>query len=256
MRAVRGRVRTSVGWVCKGAGVVALVVLIGVFLFARASEAPAAQPRDTITHADVVLDDAGLHMAPRELPAGEVELTVVDKRSQRTAFSIVSEPRTAIGLAEPGTSLVDLRWVRSYALRASTAEGPVGEASFAVVVPALAPPREGTHDVTIVAGPYGMMTPKREARREQPLLARAADASADNAPWTAVEPGRTAVTVRNTSGVPLSCAIGASEHETVADGHRFASTVVLRAGMNAGSNAELMRCRGEGLDEVFALWVA
>ncbi len=230
----------------------AVASFIALEIIGPAAPAPGAPPADTFTHVDMVVDDGGLHVQPRDVPAGEVEVTLVDNRTQKT------EALTVKGVQAPfvfsaGTQLRTLRVLRRYDLVPYSGNVQQGAPSdMQIIVPQLASPREPLHTVTLDVRPGGISTPYREARFEQPLFAFGDITPPDTRPWTTVVAGSTALVVRNKTGHSISCAVPSGDRvPVIRRNHRSTIHVVLK---NAAPNFSVVTCTSGTDAQMFDVW--
>jgi hypothetical protein len=185
---------------------VTLAAFVVIEVVNPSQSSPAAMPKDTVTHVDVRVGDARVTVTPSNVAAGQVEITVVDERTDKTPPLTVTSAPAPISLA-PGTSLWTLRVLRTYALGASAGGTHLASGSLSIVEPTLRAPREPVHQVTLDLRTDGLSTPKREARLEQPMLAYVTPAPQppDTRAWTTVAPGDTTIVIHNHASRRATC---------------------------------------------------
>jgi hypothetical protein len=239
----------------------AVAAFVALQIVGPPAPAPAALPGDTFTHVDMVVDEGGLHVTPNEVPAGQVEVSLVDNRADTRA------PLTVKGVQAPfvfdvGTQLRTLRNVRRYDLVAYAGNSQHGSSSFVqITVPRLpAPVRpDAAHVVTLDVRDDGIMTPYREARLEQPVKPFVtADPPPDSRRWTTVAPGDTKVVVRNRTSRPLVCSVSGGDHAAKVGGHRRSSlrTILTADGAPNMPGFFVVTCTAEGVSRKFDFWTA
>ncbi len=248
----RGRVFDLVAVLC-----LAVIIVVQVAARERVENAPAAVARDTFTHVDIVVDDAGLHVTPDSVASGQVEITVVDKRPTPSAALAVRADGGSLDL-DVGTQVRALRNVRRYQLRAFVGACRIGAtgAVMRVVVPMLAAPREAPHVVTVDVHDAGVSMPYREARLDQPSLAGTDRAVAESQPWTSVAAGDTSIVVRNATGQDLSCTLGSAGNGVVVDAHDNATLhAALETRTAPDSGVYAITCAGNAVTRTLGLLV-
>src|SRR4051812_12646000 len=234
--------------------VLALGAFVAIEIVGPVGPAPGASPSDTFTHVDMLVDDAGLHVAPASAAAGIVEFTVTDKRTDRSRELRVKSVPPALDLGA-GTRRHSLRVLRSYALAAYEGDTQLpGATLVSITVPELAAPREPVHRVTLDVQKDGVSTPYRDSRFEQPLHPFTDNALPDNRPWTAVAAGATQLVVRNESGDAIRCSVPGGDHvRVIRRNHRSTIRVALRAG---GANFAALTCASGTHAQQFDFWIA
>ena len=230
---------------------VIVLFLAGLVLLIARNEAPTepkARPAETFSHVDLVVDDRGVHATPKTVPAGHVEVTMTDQRSDKTHPVSVRSVPPPLGMTV-GTKLIALRIAgRGYALTADVNGEPLPEGdSVSVVVPELAAPQEPAHQVTVEVAEDGITTPAREARRGQPLLLTTENEPPMAQPWTTVVPGKTEIVVRNRTGAEQQCSVG-DESVSVDE----TATLITQLGGDDGFAT--LTCAGGGRSFSFGLW--
>ena len=230
------------------------VVALGAYAVAGpSSPGPAAQPSDTYTRVDVVLDRAGLHVNPARVPAGQVEFAFADQRTSAHAVAVVTTDPVTSSFTDGVPELVEMRQLRAYTVRVFDAgeSRPLATTSVRVVVPTLAAPREPTNQVAVEVRADGITASRRDTRLEEPQLVAATSASvADAMPWTEVTPGPVTVDVRNRTGTALSCT-AAGVAARIGSGDRAQLRVVIPP--TPGPSA--ITCNGRAVVQRLDLWV-
>jgi hypothetical protein len=245
-----------VGRIIKGVGALALAGFAFAAFTAPASGAPAREVNDTFTHVDVRVADGGLTVTPSTVPAGLVEITVIDARTDHSsALSVRSVPPPVN--AGPGTTLYTLRALRRYALAAFADNRPLssGNAGLTIVVPDVRAPREEAHVVRVDVRNDAIITPRREMKRQQPFVPFITNpVPADDQLWTKVATGETTVRVHNTTNTTQHCAVndGTARSVTV----KPHSTKVLGAALEPNDVRFLvLTCNAGGSIRQFDFWL-
>src|SRR5262249_3224733 len=152
----------------------ALVAIVGgvvaMAIFGPAPDAPAKTATDTFTHVDVAVSDHAISVTPATVPAGLVEVSVTDERSNQRTGLIVTSP---LGVLTYGRQVNAFRMPGRYTLRNGRATGVL-----TVVAPQLAAVRD-EHTLHIVIRPTDFMAPGREVRREEPTKSLESDIAQD-----------------------------------------------------------------------------
>ncbi len=159
----------------------------------------ASEPLARATHVDAIVDDVapGLHFVPSTIPAGLVDITLMDRRNPAATGAVTLQSSNAnfpINITDDcarggecidgGSGLVGIRWYRlstkvqqlgNHLISAAIVGGPpcCADATITVVAPTLAPPGEPENEVhvsvfTPIQGflqpKYQINTPDRESR--------------------------------------------------------------------------------------------
>jgi len=210
----------------------ACLLLIALEIMGPGTSGPGAHPVDTFSHLDVRVDDTGPHVSQPQVPAGQVEVTVVDARSnQRAPLSVRSQP-AALDL-HAGTQLTTIRVLQTSTLHAFAGDDPLnGAAVVTVVPPSLAPSREASNRVTLAVEKTGISARYRDARFEEPVDGRSVPAASDDTPWTRVAPGRVAIVIQNREGASLSCTYDDGSAMSIAPGKTRSAPATLTTGVH------------------------
>jgi hypothetical protein len=240
----------------------AVAGFIAIEIMGPASTAPAAVPKDTYTHVDIVVGTNRMAITPTKVPAGQIEFTVTDERPNASAAPVTIRARQVPGLALPaGKTLWTQRALHPRIdLVASAAGQAVGLGHINMVLPTFAAPRlpDGADRITIDVGADGMMTPNRDARLEQPVLPSSNATPPDaGVPWTTATPGGVTIAIRNHTGAPQRCALDdGSRAVTMSRGRSARIAAQLRAGGPSGQNYYSLVCTSRAGAARFDFWMS
>ena len=181
----------------------ALLAIVGgvvaMAIFGPAPDAPAKTATDTFTHVDVTVSDNAITVNPSTVPAGLVEVSVNDNRSNQRTGLVVTSP---LGVLTYGRQVNAYRMPGTYTLRNGHATG-----TLAVVAPQLQPVSD-EHTLHVVIRPSDFVAPGREVRREEPTSSLQSDVPQDR-DWTAVTHGDKTFILENQSKTTQTCGIDA-----------------------------------------------
>jgi hypothetical protein len=175
--------------------IVASVVVMAIF--GPAPAAPANTPTDTFTHVDLAVSDNAITVKPSTVPAGPVEVSVTDHRSNQGTGLVVSSP---LGVLTFGRQVNAYRALGNYTLRSGHATGVL-----TIVAPQL---HAATDEDTlhIVIRPNDFTATDRDVRREEPTKSPFSDIPQDR-DWTAIKAGDKTFILDNQSKTPQTCGI-------------------------------------------------
>ncbi len=232
-----------------GLGMAGLVLLIAQD---PSTPQPDPTPDETFTHVELIVDDSGVTAQPSRADAGQVEFTVVDRRTDKNEpLQIRSEP-PAIE-TNGGSSLTALRTLGHYVLVAEVDDTKLRRTStLDVRVPVLAAPEEAADRVTLDVRDDVIMATNRETRRGMPIASFTSSfASIEHQPWTAVVAGPAEIVVRNRTSALQACEID-DEKVDIEPGKRETLRVAFT---DAPPRAQTLRCTGAGTPQSFGFWV-
>ena len=179
----------------------ALLAIVGavvaVAIFGPAPEAPAKTPTDTFTHVDVAVSDNAVTVTPSIVPAGIVEISVTDHRSNERTGLVVLSP---LGVLTYGRQVNAYRVPGTYTLRNGHATG-----TLTVIAPQLHAAAD-EHTLHVVIRPTDFLAPGRDVRREEPTTSLQSDVPQDR-DWTAVTAGEKTFILENQSKAAQTCGI-------------------------------------------------
>jgi hypothetical protein len=199
-------------------GMLAVVVLL--WIFGPAPSAPAKTPIDTFSHVDVTVHDNTIMVTPSTVPAGLVEVTVADARSNQRSALFVDSP---LGVLTFGTQLNAYQALGSYTLRSGHATG-----ELTIAAPAMQAASD-ERTLHVVIRPSDFMAPGREVRREEPTEAIVTDVPEDR-DWTSVAAGAKTLVLQNSTSARESCEIpSVMAARTIAPGAQIKASIALVA---------------------------
>ena len=237
---------------------------------------PASTTITQNTHVDVFVDDVypcsppgcnafGMHIEPRIIPVGDVDITLHDQRVNKTGTLDLDSGLSAFtvdGMTGDGAHRVfrvqQLLSGQTINARIVGANPPCcyATAYINVVAPTFPTPNDPANTINLVIKSTGISAPNRIIGNIEPIIN--GPRTLPDRPWTSLDVTsgvKTSVIVTNASGVAQKCSIGGvSGFNNVSVGKTAKVTKKVLLGFNS-ANKYVLSCVAGAETKAFAIWL-